>query len=139
MVNQNIIKAKIGHIESNLQRLKEKQNITLNELKKNKDAQDIIIHNLQLSIQGCIDIASHIISDQSWPVPDTLAGLFEILMEHEIISEELSNRLKEMVGFRNIIIHEYGTLDLDKVYNILNQDIQDIYSFMKQVCIYAKI
>jgi hypothetical protein len=34
MVNQNIIKAKINHIEENLQRLKEKQNITLEELKK---------------------------------------------------------------------------------------------------------
>jgi uncharacterized protein YutE (UPF0331/DUF86 family) len=139
MVNQNIIKAKINHIENNLQRLKEKQSITLDELTRNVDLQDIILHNLQLSIQGCIDIASHIISDEGWTVPDTLAGLFDVLMKHKIISDELSEKLKKMVGFRNIIIHEYESIDLNKVHNILKQDIKDIYTFLKQICIYARI
>ncbi len=111
MVNQSIIKAKINHIERSLQRLKEKQNVTLAEFERNPDLQDIILHNLQLSIQGCVDIASHIISDEGWIVPDTLAGLFDILMEHKIISQELNEQLKKMVGFRNIIINEYGTID----------------------------
>ncbi len=139
MVNQNIIKAKINHIENNLQRLREKQNITLDELKKNIDLQDIILHNLQLSIQGCIDIASHVISDEGWTVPDTLAGLFDILTKHKIISRDLNEKLKKMVGFRNIIIHEYGTIDLNKVYSILTHDINDINSFLKQICVYANI
>lgn len=139
MVNQNIVKAKIMHIENNLGRLKEKENITLEEFKKKVDLQDIVIHNLQLAIQGCIDIASHIISDEAWPVPDTLIGLFDILAKHRIISEELNDRLKKMAGFRNIIVHEYGSIDLDKVYKILKEDIKDIRLFSKQVCAYAKI
>lgn len=139
MVNQNIIKAKINHIKENLQRLEEKQNITIDEFKKNKDLQDIILHNLQLSIQVCIDIASHIISDEGWTVPDTLSGLFDILLRQKIISEKLNISLKKMTGFRNIIIHEYQTIDLDKVYKILKEDLKDIYSFLKEICIYAKI
>lgn len=139
MVNQNILKAKISHIEKNSQRLAEKQNISLEEFKRNVDAQDIILHNLQLAIQGCIDIASHIISDEGWIVPDILIGLFDILMQHEIISLELSDRLKKMVGFRNIIVHEYGAIDLDKVHKIIRQDLDDIRLFLKQICTYAKI
>lgn len=139
MVNQSIVTAKINHIKNNLERLEERQNLTPEELARNVDLQDIILHNLQLAIQGCIDIASHIISDQGWVVPDTLAGLFAILKKHKIISEELSEKLKKMVGFRNIVIHEYGNIDLDKVHNILNSDIKDIYSFLKQICVYAKI
>ena len=138
MVNQGIVISKISHIENNLQRLKEKQKITLEELKKNSDLQDVILHNLQLSIQGCIDLASHIISDEGWMVPDTLAGLFDVLSKHKIIPEELNDRLKKMVGFRNIIIHEYGTIDLNKVHSILTQDMQDIYSYLKLICVYAK-
>lgn len=139
MVNQNIIKSKINHIEINLQRLKEKQNITFDELKNNIDLQDIILHNLQLSIQSCIDIASHIISDQGWTVPDTLAGLFGILLEHKVISRELSEKMRKMVGFRNIVVHEYESIDLNKVYKILKEDIKDIYSFLREICIYVKI
>ncbi|MFH1782752.1 MAG: DUF86 domain-containing protein [Candidatus Omnitrophota bacterium] len=139
MVNQDIVKAKISNIESNLQRLEEKQSITPEQFKESADLQDIILHNLQLSIQGCIDIASHIISDEGWPVPDTLAGLFDILMRHKIIPGELNIRLKRMAGFRNIIIHEYEAIDLDRVHHILQKDIKDIYLFLKQICMYAKI
>lgn len=139
MVNQNIIKAKMNHIQNNLERLKERQGITLDKLRKNLDAQDVVLHNLQLSIQGCIDIASHIISDNGWVVPDTLAGLFDILKKHKIISEELSGDLKKMVGFRNIIIHEYEIIDLNKVYKILKDDIKDVYAFLRRICIYLKI
>lgn len=95
MVNQSIIKSKINHIENNLQRLAEKQKVCLDEFIKNNDLQDIILHNLQLSIQGCIDIASHIISDEGWVVPDTLAGLFDVLAKHKTISEDLNKRLKK--------------------------------------------
>lgn len=137
MVNQNILKAKINHIEKALQRLKEKQNASLDELLKNLDLQDIVLHNLQLSIQGCIDISSHIISDEGWTVPDTLAGVFDILAKHKIISEELNKRLQKMVGFRNIIVHEYETVDLNIVHRILTEDIKDIHLFLKQVCIYS--
>ena len=139
MVNPNIVKAKISHIEKGLQRLKLKQNITLDAFKNNPDLQDIILHNLQLSIQGCIDIASHIISDEGWIVPGTLTGLFDILTEHEVISGELNERLKKMVGFRNIIIHEYEDIDLDIVYMILTKNIGDIYLFLKQVCDYCRV
>lgn len=61
------------------------------------------------------------------------------MMKYRVISEELNEKLKKMVGFRNIIIHEYEIIDLAKVYKILTEDIQDVYSFLKQVCIYAKI
>jgi uncharacterized protein YutE (UPF0331/DUF86 family) len=101
--------------------------------------QDIILHNLQISIQGCIEIASHITSDEGWTVPDTLAGLFDTFAKYKIISDGLNEKLKKRVGFRNIIIHEYQTIDLNKVYKILKEDLKDIYSFLKQVCIYVGI
>ncbi|MEK6714725.1 MAG: DUF86 domain-containing protein [Candidatus Omnitrophota bacterium] len=139
MVNQNVLKAKINHIKNSIERVKEKQNIALDEFKKNLDLQDVVLHNLQLSIQGCIDIASHIISDEGWPVPDTLAGLFDTLTRYKVIPEDLSGKLKKMAGFRNIIIHEYQTIDLNIVYQALTQDIKDICVFLKQICAYAEI
>lgn len=139
MVNVSIIKAKIAHIENSLSRLKEKQKIGFDEFKRNIDLQDIVLHNLQLAIQGCVDMASHIISDAGWAVPSTLAELFGVLAEHKIINRELGERLSKMAGFRNIIIHEYETIDLKKVYNIATKDIEDIYLFLREICAYAKL
>ncbi len=139
MVNQSIVKSKIVHIENSLGRLKEKQKVSFDEFKKDIDLQDIVLHNLQLAIQGCIDMASHIISDEGWRVPATLAELFDVIAKHKIISRELGERLSKMAGFRNIIIHEYEAIDLKKVYSILTKDIKDIYSFLQEVYLYAKL
>ena len=44
-----------------------------------------------------------------------------------------------MASFRNIIIHEYETIDFKKVYSVLAKDIEDIYLFLRKICAYAKL
>lgn len=139
MVNQVLLKTKIAHIKNSLEKLTRKTRISLKEFKSDTDVQDIIIHNLQLAIQGTIDMASHIISDQGWGIPSTLVGLFDVLQEHSVIDEKLTDIMKRMVGFRNIIIHEYEDVDLDKVYQILTTRLGDFDDFLKQIAKYAKL
>lgn len=139
MVNQALLKTKIAHIKKNAEKLSRKTGISLKDFKSDTDAQDIVIHNLQLAIQGIIDISSHIISDQGWGIPNTLVGLFDVLREHGVIDEKLTDIMKRMVGFRNIIIHEYEEIDLDKVYEILTTRLGDFDSFLKHITKYAKL
>lgn len=139
MVNQPLLKTKISHIYKSVERLSQKSGISLKDFKSNTDAQDIIIHNLQLAIQGTVDIASHIVSDEGWGVPNTLAGLYDILLEHKVIDEKLADTMRKMAGFRNIIIHEYDVIDLDKVHQILTSRLNDFNEFLKQVSEFAKL
>ena len=139
MVNQNIITAKISHVNGYLSRLSEKCNINLEEFLSNKDIQDIIIFNLQNSIQGCIDLSSHIVSDNGWEIPGTTAGLFDILYEKKVITEDMSKIMRSMVGFRNLIAHEYAELDKEKVYNIFQHKQEDFNKFLKQIIQYANL
>lgn len=139
MVNQSLLKTKIAHIYKSMDRLSRKSGISLKDFKSDTDTQDIIIYNLQLAIQGAIDIASHIVSDEGWGVPNTLSGLYDILKEHKVIGEKLADTMKRMVGFRNIIIHEYEEIDLDKVHQILTSRLGDFNEFLKQVSIFAKL
>ncbi|WP_413837863.1 HepT-like ribonuclease domain-containing protein [Desulfobacula sp.] len=37
------------------------------------------------------------------------------------------------VGFRNLIVHEYGKLDLKRAYDISQNDIKDLDTFLKAV------
>jgi len=139
VVNQALIKTKIAHIYRSIDRLFKKSNIPLAEFKVNADAQDIVIHNLQLAIQGAIDIASHIVSDEGWQVPNALAGLYDILDEHKVIDKKMAGVMKQMVGFRNIIVHEYEDIDLDKVHQILTSRLGDFNDFLKQISEFAKL
>ncbi len=139
MVNRDVVVAKIANIQRSLDRLKEKQGIDLNGFSKNRDIQDIVLLNLQSAIQGCIDIASHIISDNNWGVPGSLAGLFDILSERKVINDNIKDIMRSMVGFRNLIVHEYAGLDMNKVYTLFTSRLSDFNLFLKEISVYAKL
>jgi uncharacterized protein YutE (UPF0331/DUF86 family) len=79
MVNKSVTLRKISLVRHNLSRLKDKEDCSLEFLKNDLDAQDIVLHNLQLAIQGCIDIGSHVVSDEGWGVAGSLNEIFYIL------------------------------------------------------------
>ncbi len=130
MVNKSVVLRKISHIRHNLSRLKNKGNISLESLKNDFDIQDIALHNLQLAIQGCIDIGSHVISDEGWGVAGSLNEIFYILQNKGVIKAEVSEKMISMVGFRNILVHEYETINFDIVCNILHHHLEDINEYL---------
>ena len=46
-----------------------------------------------------------------------------------VIDRELSDRLKKMVGFRNVAIHDYQKLNLDIVRRIIVEHLDDFLVF----------
>lgn len=62
--------------------------------------------------------------------PEQEKEVFEILAENEVISFELSKRLQNAKGMRNIIAHEYGRIDNELVFHSLVEElIPDVYEF----------
>ncbi len=78
-----------------------------------------------------IDIGGHVVADLNLGSPQDYRDVFRILGEHKIVSPTLSKRLQEWAGFRNILVHDYVRLDLDRVYDVLHQDLTDIGTFLK--------
>ncbi|MFH1847567.1 MAG: DUF86 domain-containing protein [Candidatus Omnitrophota bacterium] len=139
MVNRDVVIAKITNIKKNLDRLSEKQSLDLNVFLEDRDSQDIVLFNIQTAIQGCIDIAAHIISDNDWGVPGSLAGLFDVIRAKGVIKDSTADIMRTMVGFRNLIVHEYAGLDMDKVYSILKSRLGDFNIFLREISDYIKV
>jgi uncharacterized protein YutE (UPF0331/DUF86 family) len=133
MVNKSVVYKKISHVRHNLSRLREKNGISLENLKTDLDAQDIILHNLQLAIQGCIDIGAHILADEGWGVAGSVNETFYILQDMNVIPPELAEKMVAMVGFRNILVHEYETINFEIVHNIIANRLTDIEKFLLAV------
>lgn len=133
MANKSVVYKKISHVRHNLSRLREKNGISLENLKTDLDAQDIILHNLQLAIRGCIDIGAHILADQGWGVVGSVNETFYILQDMNVIPPELAEKMVAMVGFRNILVHEYETINFEIVHNIIGNRLTDIEEFLLAV------
>jgi len=133
LVDKPLIRRKLERIEIYIKQIRLKNDPGIEAFKKDRDLQSIILFNLVQSIQACIDIGSHIISDSEWGVPSSQAEIFEILTQNKIISKQLSHKMIQMIGFRNRIVHEYEKIDLKIVYEVWRKNIRDIEKFCKAV------
>ena len=133
MIDRDIIIDKASRAERHLKRIKGKRDVSLDRFLSDVDVQDIVLFNLQIAIQSCIDIASHIISDEELGVAGSTSEIFYILQENNYIDAQLTEKIVSAVGFRNLVAHEYGNLDLKKVYKIIHEEMEDIQVFLREI------
>ena len=103
------------------------------ELNSSHDAQDIICLNLERAVRTCVDIAAHIVSDSECAVPDTMAGTFDTLERQGTLPRELAERMRRAVGFRNISVHAYQSLDWAIVHSIATERLGDFVEFGRAI------
>ena len=99
----------------------------------NLTRQDSIILNIQRACEAAIALAMHWVAEKGWGIPNSSRDAFELLTEHGVIKLELAGKLKAMVGFRNIAVHDYQKMDLDILQKIITQHLTDLTEFTKVV------
>ncbi len=139
MVDPEIILAKASAVQKHLRRIEEKAALSLPAFLKDIDSQEVVLFNLQMAVQNCIDIAAHIISVQGLGVPGSYNEMFYILEENKYIDRALAEKMVKAIGFRNLIAHEYAKLEIDRVHLIANKNIHDLSIFIKTILINCKI
>lgn len=131
MIDKEILLSKAGRVYRHVKRVKEKRPATLQEFLSSLDLQEIILFNLQMAIQHCIDIASHIISDEGLGLPGSTNEMFYTLQENGYIPEDMADKMVAAVGFRNLVVHEYTRVDLEEVYRISQENVDDLIAFLQ--------
>ena len=137
MVDYDLILAKSASVKKRLNRINQKRKIEKSLFREDLDCQEIILFNLQMAIQECVDIASHIISEEGWGVPGSTNEMFYLLEENSYLDRDLTEKMVKCVGFRNILVHEYTRIELDLVHEIARKDIHDLEWYLK--AIFAKL
>ncbi|MBU1290319.1 DUF86 domain-containing protein [bacterium] len=100
---------------------------------ENYTKQDSITLNIQRACEAIIDLGIHVIAERGLGIPQTSRDTFDILQNNEIISHEMSERLKAMIGFRNIAIHNYQGLNLKIIQAIIDKDLKDLLYFTEVI------
>ena len=90
------------------------------------DAEDITVLNLQRAVQATIDLAAHVVSTVGYGLPGTVGESFILLEKQGLITSDLAERLRKMVGFRNIVVHHYETINPQIVEAIISKHLGDL-------------
>lgn len=132
LVMNDVILNKTTTIERCVNRIHEVYENTPENL-KDFTKQDSIILNIQRACEASIDLAMHIVSERKLGVPKASREGFQLLQEAGLIDANLAKTLMNMVGFRNIAVHDYQALELSILEAILDKHIDDFKEFTKVV------
>ncbi len=83
----------------------------------------------QLACEDILDICNLIIAGKGLGLPKDNRDAIRKLADNKIIPKKLSERLEDVVGFRNLLVHRYGKVDDSRAYHYLNEEIDDLYEF----------
>jgi uncharacterized protein YutE (UPF0331/DUF86 family) len=97
----------------------------------NQTRQDAILLNLQRARESSIDAAMHLMRVRRLGVPQETREAFTMLERAQLLDAQLAERLRKMVGFRNVAIHDYQALNLEIVRRIVVDHQDDFLAFTR--------
>lgn len=124
-----MINDKLKRLEENLRILsKIKEGYSIDDIIADKVDEWGLRYGLFESIQIVIDIACSVVAEKNLGVPKNYSECITILISNKYLDEQLGEKIIPMVGLRNLLVHEYGVIDIRKLYEYLNH-IQDLKDF----------
>lgn len=63
------------------------------------------------AIEAAVDVAQHVCATQGWGPPRDNGDALVLLGRHGVLSADLAQRMRQAVGFRNVLVHEYVDVD----------------------------
>ena len=132
MENKAVILNKYESIERCIKRINEEYNNDSSNL-NNYSKCDAIVLNLQRCCELVIDIAMYIVSTKNLGIPQTKKEAFEILFKNNYITEETFKKMRGMIGFRNIAVHDYQDIDEEILIDIIENHLVDLTDFARDM------
>ena len=100
---------------------------------ENYTKQDSIILNLQRICEAILDLGLHYIKIKKLEIPQTSKQIFEVLEKNGVIDKKTSVNMQGMVGFRNIAVHDYQSLNIEILQKIIEKHLGDSLIIAKKI------
>ena len=132
-MHDDVLLNKVAFIERCVARAREEYNIDPVSFATNFSRQDAAILNIQRACEAALDIGQHSIRREQLGLPQSARDVFELLAKSEWIESSLAQSLKRMIGFRNIAIHEYQSLQLEITVKIITGHLDEFLQFTTEI------
>lgn len=131
------IERRLDELSERLARLEPLRDRPRQDFEQDPYLRDIVERNLEISAQSCIDICHRIIALDNARKPANYYEAILIMGELGVLPIDFSKHLAPIAGFRNILVHEYVSVDWDLVYENLRR-LDDLVRFKELVILWLK-
>ena len=124
---------RIKLLENNIKELAElKTRFIMEDICHDKLGEWALRYGFLETIQIAIDISCHIVAKYNLGNPTTYTECIDLLRKYNYIDKSLTSKLIGMIGLRNILVHEYVSVDIERLYDLLN-NVEDFKEFVNQI------
>lgn len=138
MIDKEKILSKIDELNRDLEMLESIKPTEFKEYENNIEKKAACERFLHVSIECVNDICNIILSNLKLGLPSDEDEVFKKLQDVKVIKKDTAIILRGMKSFRNILVHKYGTIDDELVFENLSQ-LEDFEKFKTEVLDFIKL
>jgi uncharacterized protein YutE (UPF0331/DUF86 family) len=131
--NVDLLRQRAGEIRQALYILENYRRLPKEDFLGNQQASDAAKYRLIVVIEASVSICTHLSARLAGQTPESYAQCFEILAVSKVIPQELADSLGDMVRFGNLLVHGYGRMDDNRVWDILQQHLRDLEAYLLEI------
>ena len=132
-MDKNRILAKLDEIDKYIEELSEVKPESFKEYQVSIKEKRACERLVQIAIESVLDICSIIVSDMKLGLPEDEDEVIKKLESNNVIKKELALVLSKMKGMRNILVHKYGEVEDELVFESISQELEDFDKFKEEI------
>lgn len=127
---------KLELLEGYIAVLKDLQQYSFEEIEQNYVLKGAVERYLQISLECMLDIGEIIISMEKIKRPQSYKEIFRTLGENGILPEVFARKIEPAAGFRNILVHMYAKVEMNRLYENLQNGVEDMEDFIEYIALF---
>ena len=129
MVDQHVLISRLNALEEYLAELRAFARSSREDFLRDPHRHHLAERFLHLACECVLDVAQHVISDLGYRQPKDYKDSMEVLREEGVLDDDLAERLKGWMGFRNVLVHLYLEIDHNRAYDTISNELGDLEEF----------
>jgi uncharacterized protein YutE (UPF0331/DUF86 family) len=126
VIRPEVIRRRLNKLDEYLTILQKSRRYSLEEFVQEPERYGSAERFLQLAIEAVTDMASHVIAEMELGFINQYSDIPEIFAQQGWIDDSLKEKWLRMIGFRNVLVHEYLDVDRGIVYEVLQHRLDDL-------------
>lgn len=126
----DVILNKVASIERYVKRAREEYRAA-DDFLNDYTRQDAAVLNIIRACEQSIDLANYLVREHQLGLPNSSRESFTLLARAGWYTAALSEELEKMVGFRNVVVHEYQQVKI--IQAVIERNLDSLLQFTQRV------
>lgn len=132
-IKPQLVLRQLGSLRRHIELLRPLQTEPLAELSRDRLRWYGLLYVLQMLVEHVTDISNHLLAGTNEVVTDDARSTIRTMGHSGLLPLDFAERIAPMVGFRNVVIHEYLMVDPVIVYRVLQTGLAEFDQFARYI------